>query len=166
MADIQDVIIPYELLVRFGPDAAPTGAHVQYLRRVTLDGEIIKDDVQPPQPVDLAGFPTGAIMTDTTRDALAKVTSQAAQIATLSGQLDIVTAELTKANADLAAVTADVTQLRTELTDAQQAAIVNDSALKGQLYAARDQLGAANATIQQLENTIKQMQAAPAPSAG
>lgn len=165
MADIQDVTIPYELLVRFGPDGTPTGAHVQYLRRVTIDSEIIKDDVLPAQAVDLAGFPTNAIMSDATRDALAKVTAQAAQITALSGKVDVSEAELTKARADLAAASADATQLRTDLTNAQQAAVINDGSLRGQLSGLTEQLNAANATIAQLQDTIRLLQSPATPAA-
>ncbi|AVA22468.1 hypothetical protein [Rhizobium sp. NXC24] len=94
MADIQDNTIPYELLVRFGPDGAPIGAHVQYLRRITLDGEIIKDDILPAQPIDLAGFPTSAIMTDATRDALANAATQQKQIEELKAQLETANAAI------------------------------------------------------------------------
>ncbi|RKD61566.1 hypothetical protein [Rhizobium sp. WW_1] len=160
MAEILDQTIPYELLVRFGPDGTPAGAHVQYLRRITLDGVIIKDDVQPAQPVDLAGFPTSDIMSDACRDALAKVTAQVAEIATLNGKLDLSGADLTKARADLATVTADAGDLRKQLTDTQAAAVVLESSLRGQLFSLNDQLSQANATIAQLQDTIKRLQTA------
>ncbi len=163
MAEIQDQTFPYELLVRFGPDGTPVGAHVQYLRRITLDGEIIKDDVQPAQPIGIGDFPTSAIMSDATQDALAKVTAQTAQITALNGQLDISTAELTKARADLATVAADATQLRTELTNVQQAAVINDGSLRGQLSGLTEQLNSANATIAQLQDTIKRLQSTAQP---
>ena len=153
MPDIQDQTFPYELLVRYGPDGAPVGAHVQYLRRITLDGEVIKDDVLPAQPIDLAGFPTSAIMADTCRDALATVTAQTAQIATLNGQLGT-------ANANLATVSNDVDQLRTELTNVQAAAAANENTLHGQIFALSDQLALANQTIEQHLATIQQLQAA------
>lgn len=153
MPDIQDQTFPYELLVRYGPDGNPVGAHVQYLRRITLDGEIIKDDVLPAQPIDLAGFPTSAIMEDTCRDALATVATQTAQIATLNGQLET-------ANANLATVSNDVDKLRTELTDVQAAAAANANTLNGQIFALGDQLELANATVAQQAETIKQLQAA------
>ncbi|NKJ34098.1 hypothetical protein [Rhizobium sp. SG570] len=160
MPDIQDQTFPYELLVRFGTDGTPTGAHVQYLRRITLDGEIIKDDVLPAQPIDLAGFPTSPIMEDACRDALAKVASQTAQITALAGQLDSANADLAKAHSDLATVTGDVDQLRTELTNVQAAAGANETALQGQIFTLNDQLAAADATIKQLQATIAGMQPA------
>ena len=95
MPDIQDQTVPYELLVRFGADGAPVGAHVQYLRRITIDGEVVKEDIQPAQSVDLEGFPTGTIMSNATRDALANVDILNKKIAAL-------TAELAGANAQLA----------------------------------------------------------------
>ncbi len=159
MADILDQTFPYELLVRYGPGGAPVGAHVQYLRRITLDGEIIKDDVLPAQPIDLAGFPTSAIMGDTCRDALAIVATQTAQIAALNGQLST-------ANANLATVSNDVDQLRTELTNVQATAAANENTLNGQIFALGDQLTLANQTIEQQAETIKQLQTAAAQPTG
>jgi len=153
MPDIQDQTFPYELLVRYGPDGAPVGAHVQYLRRITLDGEVIKDDILPAQPIDLAGFPTSGIMADTCRDALATVATQAAQIAALNGQLET-------ANANLATVSDDADKLRTELTNVQAEAVTNQNTLNGQLITLSDQLALANQTIEQQAETIKQLQAA------
>jgi len=153
MPDIQDQTFPYELLVRYGPDGTPVGAHVQYLRRITLDGEIIKDDVLPAQPIDLDGFPTSEIMEDTCRDALATVATQTAQITTLNAQLQT-------ANTNLATVSNDVDQLRTELTNVQATAAANANALTGQIFALGDELASANATIAQQAETIKQLQAA------
>jgi hypothetical protein len=160
MPDIQDQTFPYELLVRFGPDGTPTGAHVQYLRRITLDGEIIKDDVLPAQPIDLAGFPTSPIMEDACRDAIAKVAAQTTQITALTGQLDTVNADLAKAHGDLATVSTDVDQLRTELTNVQAAGAANENMLKGQIFTLNDRLAAADATILQLQATIAGLQSA------
>lgn len=85
---VEDVKVPYEILVRFDENGAPSGAHVQYRRRVTLDGEVLKEEIQDAQPIDLDGFPTSAIMSDATKIALAKIDSQASQIALLTEQLD------------------------------------------------------------------------------
>lgn len=74
MADLQDVKIPYEILIRFGDDGTPRGAHVQYVRRVTLKGELLKEEIGESEPLDLKGFPTSTVMSDATRDALAEVT--------------------------------------------------------------------------------------------
>lgn len=71
---IEDKKIPYELLVRYGLDGEPAGAHVQYRRRIIMDGELLKEELGTAEPIDLEGFPTSAIMADTTRDALARVT--------------------------------------------------------------------------------------------
>jgi len=84
---LTDVKIPYEILIRFGEDGKPKGAHVLFRRVVTLDGEILKDEIQSAEPIDVEGFPTSQLMADATRDALAKVTAQAAEIAALSDQL-------------------------------------------------------------------------------
>lgn len=84
---LKDIKIPYEILIRFGDDGQPKGAHALFRRVVTLDDEVLKDQIQDAVPVDLDGLPTSAIMSDATRDALAKVTAQAAEIASLSDQL-------------------------------------------------------------------------------
>ncbi|SES05250.1 hypothetical protein [Rhizobium sp. NFR03] len=77
----EDKKIPYELLVRYGLDGKPAGAHVQYRQVLVVDDVIRSDALGPAEPIDLAGFPTSAIMSDTTRDALA-------QIATLNARVD------------------------------------------------------------------------------
>lgn len=70
---ITDTKTPYEILIRFGLDGLPAGAHCQYLRRVVLDGEVLKEEVSPAEPIDLDGFPTSEVMTDVLRDALAQI---------------------------------------------------------------------------------------------
>lgn len=70
---IEDRLIPYEILVRFGDDGAPRGAHAQYRRVVTFDGEVLKDEPLPAQPLDIDGFPTSRVMSDTAMRALARL---------------------------------------------------------------------------------------------
>lgn len=74
MPSVEDLKMPYEILVRFGDDGKPRGAHAQYIRRVTVDGELLKEEIGNAEPLDLEGFPTSGIMSDTLRDALAEVT--------------------------------------------------------------------------------------------
>jgi hypothetical protein len=83
---IEDKKIPYELLVRYGTDGKPVGAHVQYRRVVIMDGETLKEELGVAEPIDLEGFPTSAIMDDTTRDALAHVTALNAKVHALTKQ--------------------------------------------------------------------------------
>lgn len=68
----RDVLIPYEILIRFDEDG-PTGAHVQWRRVVELDGEILKNELQEATPLELTGFPTSEIMSATTTAALARL---------------------------------------------------------------------------------------------
>ncbi|MDQ0454726.1 hypothetical protein [Rhizobium paknamense] len=103
---LKDEKTPYEILVRFGDDGQPKGAHVLYRRVVTLDDEVLKDEILAAQPLDLEGFPTSAIMTDATRDALAKVSSQEAQIAALTEQLATANATIQELEAAAAALQA------------------------------------------------------------
>lgn len=83
---LQDNRIPYEILVRFGDNGAPKGAHVQYRRMVALDGEVLKDEPMPAEPLALDdGFPTSAIMDETTRSALARIAELEARLAASDG---------------------------------------------------------------------------------
>lgn len=106
MATVEDVKVPYEILIRFGEDGAPLGAHVQYLRRVTLDGEVLKVEIGDALPLDIVGFPTSELMTAATRDALAEVTRLNVENDRLQDQIEILSNQLTALSARLAAVTA------------------------------------------------------------
>lgn len=70
---LTDEKIPYEILIRFGKDGKPQGAHVQYRRLVVLDGEILKDEEQPAEPLSIDNFPASSIIGDTATSALARV---------------------------------------------------------------------------------------------
>lgn len=90
---LSDQTIPYELLIRFGNDGTPKGAHVQNRRLVVLDGEILKDEILPAAPLQLEGFPTSAIMSNATQAALA-------QVGDLHQQIETLTAAVTNWEAD------------------------------------------------------------------
>ena len=108
---LTDDLLPYELLIRFGLDGAPQGAHVQRRRRVVLDGEVLKDEPQPPEPIDLAGFPTSGLMAHATRDALARVvalTAEAQALRAANAALTTANAALAAANTALAAANAQL----------------------------------------------------------
>lgn len=87
MTEINDVTTPYELLIRYGDGGVPTGAHVQRIRSITIDGELIKSELLDPEPLGLADFPTSAIMSDTLASALAQVTTLTAQLAAAQEQV-------------------------------------------------------------------------------
>ena len=79
---LTDERIPYELLIRFGDDGAPKAAHVQYRRRVIVDGEVLKDEPEPAEPLTIDGdFPTSAVLTEATAAALARVTELEGRLA-------------------------------------------------------------------------------------
>ena len=69
---IEDVQLPYEILVRFGEDGAPRAAHVQYIRRVTMDGKVLKNEPLPAEPLALDNFPECDLMTQTQQAALTR----------------------------------------------------------------------------------------------
>lgn len=87
MAKVQDIKTPYEILIRFGEDGKPRGAHAQFIRRVTLDGELLKEELGNAEPLDLEDFPTSSLMTDATRDALAEVTRLSERVVALTEEL-------------------------------------------------------------------------------
>ncbi|MER9047579.1 hypothetical protein NKH89_09925 [Mesorhizobium sp. M0923] len=78
---LQDTKIPYEILIRFGDDGAPLGAHVQYRRRVILDGEVLKDDVLDAEPLGLVDFPTSDLLSEAAEKALATINGQSLALA-------------------------------------------------------------------------------------
>jgi len=90
---ITDELVPYEILIRFGDDGAPRGAHVQYRRVVTYGGEVLKDELQPAAPLGLEDFPTSALLQEVTATAL--------------GRIEVLEAELAEAKAEVARLTQD-----------------------------------------------------------
>lgn len=70
---LTDEKLPYEILIRFGQDGKPRGAHVQYRRLVVLDDEVLKDDEMPAEPLTIDNFPASSIMGDTATAALARI---------------------------------------------------------------------------------------------
>lgn len=96
-----DTTVPYEILIRFGEDAAPRGAHVQWRRIIDIDGERLKDEVLPAEPLALEGFPTSAIMTQATQAALVRINELEAQLAQASADLDAAVGRAEQAEAQL-----------------------------------------------------------------
>lgn len=78
MADIKDERLPYEILIRYR-DGVFSGAHVQYIRRVTLGDEVLKNEELPAEALSIDGFPTSSIMTDATRDAMSAANAALAE---------------------------------------------------------------------------------------
>lgn len=94
MATVEDGKIPYEILIRFGDDGLPKGAHAKFIRRIKIDGEIIKEDIGSAEPLNIEGFQTSALMSDTTRDALAEVSRLSADAVNLNKEMASLRAEL------------------------------------------------------------------------
>lgn len=86
MPSVEDVSLPYEILIRFGDDGRPRGAHAQFIRRVSVDGELLKEEIGNAVPLDLDGLPTSSLMSDATRDALAEVERLNAEVETLTNR--------------------------------------------------------------------------------
>jgi hypothetical protein len=86
--NVSDVKVPYEILIRFNDDGTPRGAHAQYLRRVTLGDEVLKEEIGEAVPLDIEGFPTAEIMSNTSRDALAEVTRLNAENAEMRAMIN------------------------------------------------------------------------------
>lgn len=112
---IEDKKIPYELLVRYGLDGKPAGAHVVYRRRVVMDGEVLKDEVGPAEPIDLDGFPTSDVMKDALRDALAQIAVLTAQGDELAEQVNAATETVETANERIALLVSENEELTAEL---------------------------------------------------
>lgn len=110
MAEITDTKTPYEILIRFGDDGKPRGAHAQFIRRITIDGELVKEEIGNAEPLDLKGFPTSTLMSATTRDALAEITR-------LRGEMNMLTGELSAAQARIAELEKPVATAETAATD-------------------------------------------------
>jgi hypothetical protein len=127
-----DELIPYEILIRFGDDGAPRGAHVQHRRVVTVDGEVVLDEARPAQPLGLVDFPTSAILSEATEAALAQI--NVLEAAAQSAQLMLEAAQAEKTAAEAA-------------RDAAQAHV---AILQADLAAANASLAQANATIGKL----------------
>lgn len=93
---VEDTKIPYEILIRYGLDGAVQGVHAQYLRKVVVDGEVLKEEITPAEDVTLEGFATSQIMDDTTKSALARVVSLEADNLALTAQIATLQASQTQ----------------------------------------------------------------------
>ncbi len=101
--------VPYEILLRFDPAGLLAGAH--YIRRhiVAYDGEVVRDDIGPAEPVAIGSTPeegTPHVLADVLGEALAGATAAAAALTT---RLDEAEERLA---AGLAAATAAETALQ------------------------------------------------------
>lgn len=83
---IVDKTVPYEVLIRYDDDGKPKGAHIQERRIITMDGEIIKDDVGAAQPLSLDGFKTSDLLSKSLRDALIQVNILTEQLAIVTSK--------------------------------------------------------------------------------
>lgn len=100
---VVDETVPYEILIRFNDYGEPRGGHARYLRRVVLDGELLKVEVGPAEPIDLAGFPVSGLMTAVQVSALAQVTRLTAQVEALMQERDALAAQVEALTAQVAA---------------------------------------------------------------
>jgi hypothetical protein len=92
---LADTRTPYEVLIRYGVEGKPVGAHVQYLRRVTLGDEVLKEEVESASAVTLDDLPL--LIDKAAADALIQVTrlnEDKAQLAEEIRQRDLQIVEL------------------------------------------------------------------------
>lgn len=76
-----DVKVPYQLLIRYDDLGRPRGAHVEHRRVVTLDGEVLKDEPLPAEPLSLDNFPSSDIIGSVARDAILRAQDLEAAVA-------------------------------------------------------------------------------------
>ena len=139
---LTDSKVPYEILIRFNDDGTPRGAHVQNRRVVVMDGEVLKDEILPAAPLDLAGFPTSAIMTDAARDALARVTTLEGEKAGLVEQLETAGERVAELTAEKEALVTQVRELQAQIAgvnDRVSAAATEKQIVDAQLAAANQE---------------------------
>lgn len=109
--EIQDKTVPYEILIRFNPDGKPRGAHAQNRRVITLDGEIVKDEILDALPLDIADFPSSSVMSGITKDALS-------EISRLNLALDAANEEIQSHKDHIEAIVQDTISLKERLATA------------------------------------------------
>lgn len=140
MPTVEDIKIPYEILIRFGETGLPKGAHAQFIRRVSVDGEVLKEELGDAVPLDLAGFPTSTLMSDTARDALAEVGRLTDANASLDTRANAAESDLATARARLEEIEASLatqTAANEQLTSENTSAATRLSMLQGDLEAAK-----------------------------
>lgn len=80
--------VPYEILIRYDEGGRPKAAHVQYRSIVTVEGKVIKNDVEVDvAPVSLEDFASSELMSKTTEDALLEVNRLNLRVEMLEAQL-------------------------------------------------------------------------------
>lgn len=84
---IKDTKTPYEILIRYGSDGSIQGVHALCLRKIVLNGEVLKEETVPAEDVDLEGFATSQIMNETTRSALVRIVALEADVSALNFRL-------------------------------------------------------------------------------
>ncbi len=157
----EDKKIPYEILIRFDDNGTPKGAHVQKRRLVTMDGEILKDEILSAEPLALEGFPTSGLMTSATQAALASVNTLNAQIDQMADTIEGKDAEITEANRqrDVAASAgATLTAANAQLS--QQLATYQDDVTR-----LNSEVATQKGTIMALQAQIAAMQSSASASA-
>lgn len=111
MAEVSYTKIPYEILIRFDGTGRPIGAHAQYRRTVSVNGEVLKDEILLAEPLGLIDFPTSEIMTETTAAALAQVNVLSSSLSTAEAAVaarDVQVAEMARVISRLESALASV----------------------------------------------------------
>ncbi|KAA3510090.1 hypothetical protein [Agrobacterium rosae] len=94
---IEKTVEPYEILIRFRKDEKGEtiiAGQMQSLQKIVMDGELIKEDILPPQELDLAALPTSQFMREAQADAINQATRLFAENNILKLQLAQLEAKL------------------------------------------------------------------------
>lgn len=124
MADIKDEKLPYEILIRYR-DGVFAGAHIQYIRRVTLGDEVLKNEEMPAEPLTTADFPTSAIMTSAARDAIIAANAALSENESLKSTVNELTEKLERASLEIGGL---LDQLAASKSISDQAYLARDVA--------------------------------------
>lgn len=128
MADPIVTITRYELLMRWDEAGALKGAHVQRRRRITLDGQVIADQMLDPEPIAAADFAAHEILGEALTDAMtalgqadALIHDQQEAIDAAAAAAQDAAARIAQLEADLAAASAIVAPAQAEDAQAEDA---------------------------------------------
>lgn len=148
---LEKTVEPYEVLIRFRKDEngeTIIAGQMQSLQKIVMDGELIKEDILPPQELDLSALPTSDFLTQAQADAINQATRMFAENNMLKLQLAQQEAKLrAEWGAEVAAHKETIRSF------------ANDARLKNQIISTQE------STIEELRSSADQ-QTGSAPTAG
>ncbi len=146
--NLTDVTVPYEILIRFGSDGSLKGAHQQRRRIVQLDGEILKDQELPAEPIDVAGM--GAVLGEASAIAITSAAALLLERDRLAAERD-----------DLSAMVAAAAAARDAAESAAAKAAEDRDKLEAELAATEAALATARGEIQALRDLAMSREVPP-----